>query len=92
LALAHVVGNKTEEAYRRGDMFDRRRRLMDDWTEFCAAGQRETAKVVGLRTDLGLFEEGARMDITAPLLSHGPRRSPIVISLAVTVNSHIGAT
>lgn len=34
MALAHTVGNKVEAAYRRGDMFDRRRRLMDDWAAF----------------------------------------------------------
>ena len=28
MALAHVVGNKVEAAYRRGDLFDKRRRLM----------------------------------------------------------------
>ena len=30
-ALAHVVGNKVEAAYARSDLFERRRRLMDDW-------------------------------------------------------------
>ena len=30
-ALAHVVSNQTEAAYARSDLFERRRRLMDDW-------------------------------------------------------------
>ena len=30
-ALAHVVGNKVEAAYARSDLFERRRRLMDEW-------------------------------------------------------------
>ena len=30
-ALAHVVGNKVEAAYVRSDLFERRRRLMDNW-------------------------------------------------------------
>ena len=30
-ALAHVVRNQTEVAYARSDLFERRRRLMDDW-------------------------------------------------------------
>ena len=34
-ALAHAVGDKTEAAYRRGDLFEKRRRLMDDWARFC---------------------------------------------------------
>ena len=29
-ALAHIVGNKVEAAYARSDLFERRRRLMDD--------------------------------------------------------------
>ena len=35
-ALAHVVQNKVEAAYRRTDLFDRRRRLMDDWAAYLA--------------------------------------------------------
>lgn len=34
MALAHTVGNKVEAAYRRGDLFDKRRALMDDWAAF----------------------------------------------------------
>ena len=35
-ALAHVVENKTEAAYRRTDLFDKRRDLMDRWAQFVA--------------------------------------------------------
>jgi integrase len=35
-ALAHVVGDKVEAAYRRGDLFEKRRRLMDAWAQYCA--------------------------------------------------------
>lgn len=35
MALAHAVGDKIEAAYRRGDLFEKRRRLMDAWAEFC---------------------------------------------------------
>ncbi len=38
MALAHTIDNKVERAYRRGDLFDKRRRLMDEWAEFCANG------------------------------------------------------
>jgi integrase len=34
-ALAHVVGDETERAYSRGDLFEKRRRLMDEWAAFC---------------------------------------------------------
>lgn len=36
MALAHAIGSKAEAAYRRGDLFDKRRRLMDDWAAFLA--------------------------------------------------------
>jgi integrase len=48
MALAHVVGSKVEAAYRRGDLFDKRRRLMDAWAEFLAKAP-ERGKVVSLR-------------------------------------------
>jgi integrase len=35
MALAHTIENKVERAYRRGDLFDKRRRLMDDWATYC---------------------------------------------------------
>jgi integrase len=35
MALAHVVGNKVEAAYRRGDLFGKRMRLMADWARYC---------------------------------------------------------
>lgn len=35
-ALAHIVGDETERAYRRGDALDKRRRLMDAWAGYCA--------------------------------------------------------
>ena len=34
-ALAHVVGNKTERAYRRSDALERRRELMAAWEQYC---------------------------------------------------------
>jgi len=34
-ALAHVTGDKVEQAYRRGDLFEKRRRLMQKWATFC---------------------------------------------------------
>lgn len=36
MALAHRVKDSTVKAYRRGDLFEKRRRLMDAWAEFCA--------------------------------------------------------
>jgi integrase len=35
MALAHAIGNKVEAAYRRGDLIEKRARLMSDWAKFC---------------------------------------------------------
>jgi integrase len=35
MALAHAVGDKVEAAYRRGDLFDKRRQLAEAWGRFC---------------------------------------------------------
>ena len=47
-AMAHVVGSKVEQAYRRGDMFEKRRRLMDAWAQFCTKPT-ANGKVVALQ-------------------------------------------
>jgi integrase len=36
MALAHAVGGKVEAAYRRSNLFNKRRRLMETWAEYCA--------------------------------------------------------
>ena len=41
LALAHTIKDKTEAAYRRGDMIERRRALMSAWAEYCDRLQSE---------------------------------------------------
>jgi integrase len=35
MALAHAIGDKTEAAYRRGDLFEKRRGLMAEWASYC---------------------------------------------------------
>jgi integrase len=37
MALAHTVGDKVEAAYRRGDLFQKRRQLADAWARYCTA-------------------------------------------------------
>jgi integrase len=49
IALAHAVGNKVEAAYRRGDMMEKRRRLMEDWAAYCEQEPAERGKVVAIR-------------------------------------------
>jgi integrase len=45
-ALAHVVGDQVERSYQRGDLFEKRRKLMDAWASYCA--ERQTSNVVSL--------------------------------------------
>ena len=41
MALAHTIPNKAEAAYRRGDLLDKRRELMEAWALFCVSSMRE---------------------------------------------------
>jgi integrase len=47
-ALAHIIGDKTEAAYARGDLFHKRRQLMEAWAKYCTSGAVSGAKVVPL--------------------------------------------
>lgn len=47
VAMAHAVSDKTEAAYRRGDMLLKRQQLMEDWARYCTKSE---AKVVSIKT------------------------------------------
>jgi integrase len=47
-ALAHAIGNQVEAAYRRGDLFEKRRALMHEWASFCSRPM-QSGEVVHLR-------------------------------------------
>jgi integrase len=49
MALAHKIPNAVEAAYRRGDLFEKRRRLMDDWAAYCSSQPASRDNVVTLR-------------------------------------------
>jgi integrase len=49
VALAHTVGNDTERAYQRGDLLDKRRRLMDEWAKYLTKPPSKGGDVVPLR-------------------------------------------
>ncbi|QGN56135.1 site-specific integrase [Novosphingobium sp. Gsoil 351] len=49
MALAHTIENKVERAYRRGDLFEKRRRLMTDWAAYCASDGGASGKVSPIR-------------------------------------------
>ncbi len=48
MALGHSVGTETEKAYLRTDLFQKRRRLMNEWVRFCHSGAK-AGKVVAIR-------------------------------------------
>lgn len=48
-ALAHRISDKAEAAYRRGDQFEKRRKLMDAWASFCLGGKANVLKIHGAR-------------------------------------------
>jgi integrase len=48
MALAHAIPSAVEAAYRRGDLFEKRRRLMADWARYCET-ERITNKVTPIR-------------------------------------------
>ena len=50
-ALAHVRGDHSVRAYARGDLFDKRRKLMEQWAAYCASPPaKSTDRVVALRS------------------------------------------
>ena len=50
-ALAHTISSAVERAYRRGDLFEKRRRLMTDWAKYCATipSERDNVTPIGQR-------------------------------------------
>lgn len=48
MALAHAVSDQVEAAYRRGDLFDKRRRLMEAWARYCGVAK-PPAEVIPFR-------------------------------------------
>ena len=52
MALAHVLLDQTEAAYRRGDLLEKRARLMTDWARYCSKPARPAA-VVPIRQNTG---------------------------------------
>ena len=49
MALAHTVGDKVEAAYRRGDLFAKRRKLMEAWQGYCGTPAAIGANITQLR-------------------------------------------
>lgn len=45
-ALAHSIKNKVEAAYRRGDLLEKRRKLMKEWEKFCITRKTDEGRVI----------------------------------------------
>jgi hypothetical protein len=50
-ALAHRLKDKAEAAYARGDLFVKRRRLMEDWAAFLARPEAEVVDLLAMAPD-----------------------------------------
>lgn len=55
MALAHTVSDKVEAAYRRGDLYMKRVRMMNDWAKFCA-----TPRTKGVVIDLPTSKQASQ--------------------------------
>jgi integrase len=53
MALAHAVGDKVEAAYRRGDLFEKRRRLAEAWAQYCERAEQSEGNIVRLAEHVG---------------------------------------
>jgi integrase len=51
MALAHAVGDAVEAAYRRGDLLEKRRKLMEAWAAYCECEPAEILKLKGYNAD-----------------------------------------
>jgi integrase len=49
MALAHSVGNAVEAAYRRGDLFEKRKLLMAKWSRYCTVAAHNRGVIVPLK-------------------------------------------
>jgi integrase len=50
MALAHAIGDAVEAAYRRGDLFEKRRRLMNEWAKYCEKVPTVISNVTAIRS------------------------------------------
>ena len=70
VALAHTISNKVEVAYRRGDLLDKRRRLMANWATYCATTGAAGAMLhrFGRRKHRGAFRNPAAIPLGPPAI------------------------
>jgi integrase len=59
MALAHTISNKVEAAYRRGDLFVKRARLMEEWGRFCVTVKDTSANLIAINRSEVALERAA---------------------------------
>ena len=60
MALAHAIGDKVEAAYRRGDLFEKRRQMMSDWAAFLATPESKGRRCHSDHEEPRLTESGSK--------------------------------
>ena len=58
MVLAHSIGDKVETAYRRGDLFEKRRLLMLDWAKYCDKPKGDVVPLARKRAAEGALPAG----------------------------------
>lgn len=71
MALSHKVGSKVELAYRRIDLFERRRQILDDWAAYCLPFPKETRRHVMLDCEFTEMSAQARLISLALVAASG---------------------
>jgi hypothetical protein len=72
-ALAHVIENKAEAAYRRSDLFDKRRKLMEAWAVYCEAPKADKLVAFIRLTKARREKKNQRTTASTKLASRAPR-------------------
>ena len=52
--MAHAIGDKVEAAYRRGDLFQKRAKLMAEWADYCAKAPAEVRSLPLARSEAAI--------------------------------------
>ena len=82
-ALAHAPRDRTEAAYQRGDLLEKRRRLMRAWSGYCASPARATARLFRSHSS-GKFHHGAARVCSPNAGSLRPAAAPVFSSESVS--------
>jgi integrase len=69
MALAHVIENKAEAAYRRGDLFAKRRRMMQEWADHILSNKKSIPVIEATTVDQAVTAGNATPQLSRPVAS-----------------------